>query len=187
MKFTLRRLFVATSLVAVVVWLVVNEPWHKQWRRRHHMARVAEIVSTAKNLGVTGHPWAGDYRNQDLLLGIMPQAGWVSQALGEFGVYDQNYGELQESNDTIRLTKTFVDSRIPDELQIVRWGGRVYLIDPYQLDKFRTAINEGAEPRTVQTGDFLLRLGDESKAVVGLPPVFAETVTAELDEQRTTD
>lgn len=65
------------------------------------------------------------------------------------------------------------------DLQIVRWGQRIYLMDQNALGKFIDAINLGFEPREVDGyrvyyGDFLLRVGDENKAIDGRPSLPQE-------------
>lgn len=65
------------------------------------------------------------------------------------------------------------------ELQIVRWGERVYLLDESVFDSFVDAINLGLEPRSVERyntfyGRVYLREGDEAKGVTGPPPLSAE-------------
>ena len=65
------------------------------------------------------------------------------------------------------------------ELQIVRWGPRVYLMDRRLLSKFIEAINLGFEPREVDGyrayyGAIFLREGDERKPIVGTPTLPEE-------------
>jgi hypothetical protein len=61
------------------------------------------------------------------------------------------------------------------DMQIVRWGERIYLLDPDRVQLFAAAINFGIEPRRAiihrnyLTTRFFLRRGDESKGVVGKP------------------
>ena len=60
-------------------------------------------------------------------------------------------------------------------LQVVRWGGRVYLLEPERISLFAAAVNFGVEPRqhmigrNYLTSKFFLRRGDEHKAVAGKP------------------
>lgn len=61
------------------------------------------------------------------------------------------------------------------DMQIVRWGGRIYILDPDRMQLFTAAVNFGIEPRRAiihrnyLTTRFFLRRGDEDKAVVGKP------------------
>ena len=65
------------------------------------------------------------------------------------------------------------------QLLVVRWGERVYLLNPRTIDFFVRAINLGFEPRAVEGyrelhGDFYLRAGDENKPATGSPPLPEE-------------
>ena len=65
------------------------------------------------------------------------------------------------------------------ELQVIKWGARVYLLDAGTLGTLVHAINLGFEPRSVDGyrafyGVIYLREGDESKPVDGAPPLSIE-------------
>lgn len=67
------------------------------------------------------------------------------------------------------------------ELQVIRWGERVYLLHPKSFGDLIEAINLGFEPRSVDGystnyGDIYLREGDEIKRVTGPPPLPEEFV-----------
>jgi hypothetical protein len=89
------------------------------------------------------------------------------------------------------------------DMQIVRWGGRIYLLEPDGTNLFAAAVNFGIEPRQrIGNWDYLatrffLRWGDEEKAVVGNPvlpepwasylrdsPIKAEVTKIELQNQK---
>lgn len=61
------------------------------------------------------------------------------------------------------------------DMQIVKWGERIYLIEPERLHLFAAAVNFGIEPRrgimndNFLTARFYLRRGDESKTASGKP------------------
>jgi len=61
------------------------------------------------------------------------------------------------------------------DLQVIKWGERIYLIEPARLHLFVAAINFGIEPRPEMinnnflTRKFFLRAGDEDKPVTGKP------------------
>jgi hypothetical protein len=62
------------------------------------------------------------------------------------------------------------------QLQVIKWGDRVYLMDNGQFASFIDAINLGFEPRPVDGyrplyGFIFLREGDENKLVQGRPPL----------------
>lgn len=66
------------------------------------------------------------------------------------------------------------------ELQIIRWGERLYLIDKQILYLFAAAVNLGVEPRkSIINNDFLttnffLKRGDEVKPIIGKPELSSE-------------
>jgi hypothetical protein len=70
------------------------------------------------------------------------------------------------------------------EVQVVRWGERVYLVDQNAYRGFIEAINLGFEPRQAKAilpyfGSIYLRIGDENKPVAG-PPPFPEEFLRDL-------
>jgi hypothetical protein len=81
---------------------------------------------------------------------------------------------------------------IAAELLPVRWGKRHYLIDAGHIVDFTNAINAGTEPSPIfagRSGRFLLRRGDEDKAVGGepdLPNEFLSYILAEPIKARVT-
>lgn len=128
-----------------------------------------------------GDDWAGDYYFGDGLgvnvsLVLAPKSGFVFSWHGCVGLYDINYGDVAFTNGTIRLLFKYPNKRegfegIAPVLLPVRWGERHYLIDADHVVDFTNAINAGTEPRPSSWfgGSFLLRRGDESKAVTGEP------------------
>ena len=88
-----------------------------------------------------------------------------------------------------KARKEYLDTDEPfkpetDSLQIVRWGERIYLMDPQQFGGFVEAINLGFEPREVDGyrafyGSIYLRIGDENKPVDG-PPSLPKEFLAQL-------
>lgn len=131
-----------------------------------------------------GHEWAGDYYTGDGLsanisLAIAPKSGYVFEWHGCMGLYDRNYGLVTFTNSRIRLAFTFKNDLegwlgIAPELIPVSWGSRHYLIAADDMVGFCNNINSGQEPRNDMHGFCLLRRGDESQPVTGLPKVPAE-------------
>ena len=69
----------------------------------------------------------------------------------------------------------------------VRWGDRLYLIDPVGIVGFANAVNAGHEPRMKAQGVFYLRNGDWNKPVTGgpkLPVAYREYLLAKPVETR---
>lgn len=92
----------------------------------------------------------------------------------------RSFSDNKEQDVTKRKArKKYLDTDEPfkpetQELQIVRWGQRIYLMDQHGFGKFIEAINLGFEPREVEGyrayyGAFYLRVGDENKAIEGRP------------------
>lgn len=78
-----------------------------------------------------------------------------------------------------------------NEMHIVRWGERLYLLNYTDLYKFTAAVNLGVEPRAgIIHRDFLstffyLRSSDESKIVSGKPILPKEWISYILDSPLT--
>jgi len=129
------------------------------------------------------HPWAGEYHYGDGLgvnvhLSLAPKSGFVFTWHGCLGLYDLNYGEVQETDGKIRLIFTHPNDRegfqgIAPELIPILWGRRHYLVPSDGLVEFANEINSGSEPGRNGGSRFLLRAGDESKLVRGLPALPA--------------
>jgi hypothetical protein len=126
------------------------------------------------------HPWAGSYYYGDGLgvnvsLTLSPRAGFVFEWRGCLGLYDRNFGPVLESDDgRLHLQPKLANTHrgfegIAEELVPIRWGPRHYLIATNAIKDFCNAVNGGGEARTGVHGFFLLRRGDETKPVSGLP------------------
>lgn len=127
--------------------------------------------------------WAGDYYQGDGLgvnvdLTLAPKNGFVATWNGCLGLYDVNYGEVDSADEKIRLRFTYPNNHrgfegFPEELVPVRWAGRHYLIPSDKMIEFANDVNRGSEPRRAPHGLFLLKRGDEKKAVTGAPALPA--------------
>ena len=141
-------------------------------KRKKIQAEIARLRS---------HEWAGEYFAGDGLgmntsLVIAPKAGYVFEWHGCLGLYDRNYGNVTNTNERIRLTFTFENQRkglegIAPELIVISWESRRYLVATDDVVKFCNSVNGGREPRNQIHGSYLLRQGDEEKAVTGFPKV----------------
>jgi hypothetical protein len=158
----------------------------KEYDRRERL--ILEELATLK-----GDEWSGEYsygnnlsRNQRLL--IAPKSGFVFTSFTHRGIYDRNYGEIERTDNSFKLTFKFPNYRgigewMGEELLLVRWGELHYLIASDGVVDFCNAINAGREPPekiTTANGEaqasrllsgFLLRVGDENKTVSGLPKI----------------
>jgi hypothetical protein len=141
------------------------------------------------------HDWAGEYYFGDGLgvnvsLVLAPENGFVFTWHGCLGLYDLNYGDVIFPNGRIGLLFKHPNVRdgfqgIAPLLLPIRWGDRHYLIPADGLGDFANAINAGREPSSLfggKSGWFLLKLGDEKKAVSGLPNIPQEYLSYLLSE-----
>lgn len=153
----------------------------------------AEAEKTAKDLATKiqaeikilgNHPWAGEYYLGDGMgvnvhFSISPKTGYVFEWHGCMGLYDRNYGAVTAKNGKLQLSFTFENKReevqgIDEEFIPVAWGKRSYLIPSKDVVGFCNEVNDGSEPRDGLHGKYLLRVGDEKKAVSGFPTVPQE-------------
>jgi hypothetical protein len=129
------------------------------------------------------HAWAGKYHYGDGLgvnvdLSLAPKSGFVFTWHGCLVLYDLNYGGVEEADGRIRLVFKYPNDRkgfpgIAPELIPVVWGERHYLIPADEIVEFANAINAGFEPSSTVSKRFLLRNGDEHKAVHGQPNILS--------------
>jgi hypothetical protein len=129
-----------------------------------------------------GHPWAGVYSCGDGLgfnvaISVAPQSGLYYSWNGCLGLYDWNYGRIEEvKEETIKL-ELALDPKwnsffyLSSELCRVRWGPRRYLIPRSQMLNFLNAVNEGSARDGTS---FPLRREDQGLPASGLPEVPAE-------------
>lgn len=94
-------------------------------------------------------------------------------------------GDMKEHDLTKRKErKKYLETNEPFkphswELQVVRWGERIYLMNRKLFGSFIDVVNVGFEPRFVDGyrtyyGEIHLRVGDEKKPVTGRPPLPEE-------------
>src|SRR6266849_1218950 len=140
-----------------------------------------EIVHELKTL--KAHAWAGKYHYGDGLgvnvdLSLAPGSGFVFTWHGCLGLYDLNYGGVEEADGRVRLIFKYPNDRegfqgVAPEIIPVVWGERHYLIPADGVVEFANAINAGfATSRTVSRR-FRLRNGDEHTAVHGQQNIHA--------------
>lgn len=128
------------------------------------------------------HPWAGRYLYGSSVsyfkLAIAPGSGFAFSSGGCVGVYGLNYGTIQVTDGTFKLTLREKNQSDPwgisTELLPVQWGERHYLIPATRILEFINAINAGFEPRRTVSGMYFLKWGDEYKPVSGNPKLPAE-------------
>ena len=137
-------------------------------------AAISKENSTTPSAAWAGDYYFGDGLGQNVLLSVAPRSGIAATWQGCLGTYAANKGRVIPQADGSLLLKYdqpndprgvgFADHVIP-----VAWGDRMYMISEKELPAFASAVNLGEEPREGQSGAFLLRQGDESRNVHGLP------------------
>lgn len=149
-------------------------------RRRERIAETLRPIILDEIASLKSHPWAGEYYSGDGLgvnisVVVAPKCGYLYEWRGCLGLYDRNYGPIACANGilqlTFRLPKRESSGGIADELIVVRWGPRHYLIPADEMVRFCNAVNDGTEPRDDIHGFHLLRRGDEAKTATGFPTV----------------
>jgi len=123
-------------------------------------------------------------------LALAPHSGFTFTWNGCLGLYDLNYGDISIENETITLNFAYPKERegfqgIAPQLVPIRWGQRHYLIPVDRMVDFVNAINSGTEPSELwggKSGSFLLKRGDERKAVDGRPNLPAEYLAYLLEK-----
>ena len=140
---------------------------------REREARILEELAGAELDEWTGEYQFGDGLGVNVRLLFAPKAGFVYSWSGCFGQYDLNYGgiEWRKNGLSLRLERPYKHEAhrgLPSELIPVRWGERHYLIAPDNMINFANAVNAGFEP-CPPCLRFLLKTGDEHKAVAGGP------------------
>ena len=149
---------------------------------------------------VYGHQWGGGE------IKLQPNGTFIHNSSNCTSVTTSS-GPYSVKNNVLRLTTTkmwirdFSDNKEHDltkrkarkkyldtdetfkpytwDVQIVRWGPRIYLMGQNSFGIFIKAINLGFEPRQVDGyrahyGTFYLREGDENKPIDGRPPLPKE-------------
>lgn len=150
-------------------------------RRSEIEAEIATLVD---------HPWAGSYlkvsarghhgSNSDSLV-LAPIAGFVAIASIPAVVLtkEHSWGTLEVSGEALTLHHKEPNRREhwrqawPEQLLVVPWGERHYLLEPKELEAFARSLHTGDEPRSSSVGNFLLRSGDWSLRARGRPDVPA--------------
>jgi len=125
---------------------------------------------------LAGHYYYGDGLGVNVRLDLAPRSGFVFTWHGCLGLYDLNYGKVEETGGRVKLVFRFPNDQkgfqgIASELIPVLWGERHYLIPPDRVVDFTNAINAGFEPRSGLHGRFLLNGGDELKPVRAKPNI----------------
>jgi hypothetical protein len=145
----------------------------------------------AEALALGSDHWAGEYEcnygpQWYRTLFVAPKGGCVFASTGCMGqhgngLYDKNYGKATYTEGRIRLSFKYRNVRegfagISEELILVPWAERRYLMPVDEMIKFCNNVNAGMEPRTPDSafGHHLLHRGDDKRKVSGLPQVPEE-------------
>lgn len=157
-------------------------------------ARIEKITAEAAALAEKdGRHWAGAYYHGDgmgvnVMLHIAPDAGFAFEWHGCMGVYDRNWGDVEEQADgSLALTFALPNEQVgfqglDGRFNVVHWGERIYLIPPDDMINFCSKINQSNEPRSGAHGFFLMRSDDWTKPAAGKPEISEEFKEYLLDE-----
>ena len=172
-------------------WDNLSAEAEADWEKRR-LAIEKEIAELGE------HPWAGDYCKggglSGLYLILAPTSGFAYMRSADIGVQDRNHGDVIHTDDgTLKLVFTFENAEYgfaaPEELVLIRWGERHYLVAIDDVLAFCNHVVSGTEPRNSRYGWHLLRRGDHEKPAKGLPEIpkrFRECVLAEPIEAQIT-
>ncbi|CAN5275607.1 hypothetical protein BH20ACI1_BH20ACI1_31590 [soil metagenome] len=137
-------------------------------------AGIQKELKTLKN-----HKWAGEYSygnglGTNIRILLSPESGFVFTWIGDLGLYDLNYGKVEERNGKIIFIPALSNKRegfkgMETEFYPVTWGQRHYLIPVSKIIKFANIISLslGQGEFAGYRGSFALREGDENKTAKG--------------------
>lgn len=119
---------------------------------------------------VAGTYYLGDGLAANLTLAVKPDGTFNYHAAGCLRTYADQTAHAFMRNGLLMLGNGKSESAGNEaRFMPLRWGGRLYLIEPERIVSFANAINAGREPRTAAQGVFYLRAGDWDKPVTGWP------------------
>ncbi|SFH54835.1 hypothetical protein [Planctomicrobium piriforme] len=127
--------------------------------------------------------WAGRYSEGDGMgantsIILAPDAGFVYQWHGCLGIYDRNFGAVQEADGRVELAPALplatdlaplLTKYIP-----VRWQSRKYLIPEEKMLEFCNKFNAGDLQRTFGNPYFLVETSTRESPAKGKPEVPTE-------------
>jgi hypothetical protein len=145
-------------------------------------ARVRIEVVRADIDHLQDHEWAGTYYMGDGLgvnvsLNLAPTNGFTFVWTGCLGIYDYNYGPVEEREDGLLVLRPQLENDrrgfrgTATEFYPVRWGARRYLLPKDELIEFANAVNSGEAASPDYHGRFLVGVTRDANADGGLPPV----------------
>jgi hypothetical protein len=174
---TLLETLVIASIIGVLVALLLPAG---DWDRNHRFpppradARVSFLRYAAEYYRGDGLGW-----RRNLALRVDGVYSLIES--GCTGVHDRESGYVADLDGLLSLTPTnLTEKKRPRVFHPVRWGPRVYLIEPDKMEAFCEAIRAGEEPRKEIRGAFYmgwdLDQRSEFPRVDGLPELPGEWV-----------
>jgi hypothetical protein len=144
-------------------------------------ARIDAVRAEIDRLG--DHQWAGAYYMGDGLgvnvsLNLAPESGFTFVWTGCLGIYDYNYGPIEEREDGLLVLRPQLENDrrgfqgTATEFYPVRWGARRYLLPKDELIEFANAVNSGEAASPSYHGRFLVGVTRDTNPDGGLPPVM---------------
>ena len=146
----------------------------------------AEVAGLGEEHAWAGRYYCGDGTGVNISVELAPKAGFAFAWSGCLGVYDRNFGAVQEKDGSLVLTFALPSqrkgpARLASTLVPVAWGERHYLVASDAMQEFANEVNGGTEPRQGVHGFTLLRRGDEGKKAEGKPKLPKEFAGLLLD------
>lgn len=135
-------------------------------------ANIQKELKTLKN-----HKWAGEYSygnglGTNIRILLSPESGFVFTWIGCLGLYDLNYGKVEERKGKIIFIPALSNKRedfkgIETEFHPVTWNQRHYLVPVNKIINFANSINVGLELSKFSgyRGSFTLKEDDKDKLV----------------------
>jgi hypothetical protein len=125
---------------------------------------------------IAGRYFYGDGLGVNCSLKLSSSGSFDFKWRGCLGLYDSNYGGyvIQDGLVILKPKRLNIGKGFrgtPTKFLPVVWGERHYLVPVDKALDFVNEINQGSEPRKnrLAGGMFYLRLGDEERAVQGIP------------------
>lgn len=134
---------------------------------------LATCVSGGQN-DLSGTFFRGDGIGESFAVEVTPGGRFAYTLDSDVGPIEHASGCVQVTGNEVRFVPDSA-AELKDRSAIlgtwfkVRWGQRLYLVRKDELTRFANHVNRGAEPRSLPTGRFALRRGDEEKPAKGLP------------------
>jgi hypothetical protein len=167
-------MLVIVSIIGVLVALLLPAG---DWDRNHRFP-TPRAGSRSHVSRCAAEYYQGDGRGRRWNLALRADGVYSFIASGCTGVHERESGYISEVEGLLTLSPAEPTAKKRTRVfQLVRWGPRVYLIGPEEMETFCQAIAAGEEPRKEVQGAFYLgwdlNLSGDLPRVDGLPELHA--------------